>query len=151
MCWPILSMRFIVRAQIGPYIDRVIVRGRTDFGQENATRGDGHSAISCATFHCLGLGDVELAALAGKRELAAVDPVIVLIDDLADGLRIGGVAHAIENDLRHGGLALDAFTSRLKINACRQAFLFFLGENDWRQWGCQPIVIALTELRDEAA
>ncbi|MOA44417.1 hypothetical protein D3C78_1666940 [compost metagenome] len=58
-----------------------------------------------------------LDIVAGERKLAAVAPVLVLINDAADGFRISGVAHAVEDDLCHGCLSLHRFSARLEIDA----------------------------------
>lgn len=44
----------------------------------------------------------------------------VLVDDAADGFRVGWIAHAVQDDLRHGRLALHP-SPRLEIDALGEA------------------------------
>src|SRR4029453_2706206 len=83
---------------VGTHIDRMVMRGRANFGQEDSSRCDSHGDF-LRHVPLLGLGYMEFASLAGKRKLAAIDPVVVLIDDFANGLWIGGIAHAVKYDL----------------------------------------------------
>src|SRR5262245_20489208 len=61
--------------------------------------------------------DAILDAVAGEGKLAAVAPVLVLIDDPADRLRIGRVANTVEHDLSDRRLPFHRLAARLKIDS----------------------------------
>ena len=51
------------------------------------------------------LGNAVLNAVASEGKLAAVVPMVVLINDAADRVRIGGVLDPVQDDLRDRRLA----------------------------------------------
>src|SRR5690606_28410786 len=104
------------------HIGGVIVRGRDHFRPEDLACGDGHAYL-LRHLVVRGAAHARPRAVAGKRELAAVAPVAILVDDAADCRRIGRIADTVEDDLRNSGLALHVFPARLEIDALGQAFL----------------------------
>src|SRR5690606_29595317 len=124
------------------HIRRVVVRGRANFRQEDLAGGNGHADF-LRHLVVTAVGNLQLAALAGEGELAAVAPVLVLIDDAADRVRVGRIADAVENHLRHGGLALHVFAARFEVDSFGEALLLLLGEDLRRQRILHPLVAAL--------
>ncbi|MCY1240770.1 hypothetical protein D9M72_536320 [compost metagenome] len=89
--------------------------------------------------------------VAGEGKLATVAPGLVLIDDAADGFRIGRIADAIENHLSDGRLALERLAARFEIDAFGQAGLLFLAEYGRGQHRCRPSVVVRRDFGNEAA
>src|SRR5690606_16412378 len=90
-------------------------------------------------------------AVAGEGELAAVAPIVVLIDDPADRVRIGGIADAVQDDLRDRRLSLHRFAARLEIDAGSEALLLTLGEDAWRKGHARPRMVVVHDRRNEPA
>src|SRR5690606_5581020 len=92
------------RADIG----RVIMGGGTNLRQPDLTGGDcfGDLLRHAPLWH---FSYAMLLPIAGKRKLACIEPVAILIDHIANGSRIRRVANAIEYDLRYGYLSFDGF------------------------------------------
>ncbi len=63
-------------------------------------------------------------AVAGEGELAGVGAIGALINDAANGLGIGWVLDAVENDLGDRELAASGFGAGLEIDGARQAIRF---------------------------
>src|SRR5690606_35782474 len=74
-------------------------------------------------------GDTVLDAIAGEGELAAIAPMVVLVDDAADRRRIGGIAYPVQHHLRHCRLSLDWFAACLEIDGLGKALLFLLADS----------------------
>src|SRR5205085_6196157 len=97
----------------------VIVHREADRAEDAAAqrgRGDPPGAVPGGAVH-----DRTHDAGAGEAELAAGCPLGSLIDDAADRVRIGGVADAVQNDLRDGALAVVGLVARLVIDGLGQA------------------------------
>lgn len=54
--------------------------------------------------------------IAGKRELARIAPVLVLVNHPADGFGINSAPGAIDDHLRHRALTAVGFTSCLEVD-----------------------------------
>src|SRR5690554_5009066 len=103
------------------HIGRVVVRGRTDLGDENLAGSDSQADLLGNLIMMLA-AHARRSALAGERKLAAITPRLVLVDDAADRGRIGRVADAVEDDLGDGCLALHVLAACLEIDAFGKAF-----------------------------
>ncbi len=77
-----------------------------------------------------------------------VPPLVVLEDDAADRVRIGGVAHPVQDHLRDRGLAVGRLAAGLEINAFREAVLLLVVEHALRQRVSHPVVLAGRELSE---
>ena len=86
----------------------MVVGGRADFRKPDLAGGDGHGNLT-GDAPMLRRVDPVLDAVAGKGELAGIVPVVVLVDDTADGLGVGRIANAIEKgDLVAGAVLSEA-------------------------------------------
>ncbi len=100
----------------GAHILGVVMRRGTDLRNEDLARGYGHGDILRAAV----VPRAEHAvrnAVAGKGELTAILPLVVLVDDAADRVGIGRIADPVENDLGNGGLTAQSILApRLEVD-----------------------------------
>src|ERR1700712_4555662 len=87
-------------------IDGMIMRGGSDFGKPDLAGGHGHHHLA-GDLPVIGRIHLVLDLVAGEGKLAGIRPVLVLVDDAADRLRICRVSHTVEYDLGDCRLPLD--------------------------------------------
>src|SRR5690606_40714927 len=99
----------------------------------------------------LGACHTILDAVASERELAAIAPLLVLINHTADAFRIGGVADPVQDDLGHRGLAANRLAAGFEVNTGGQTLLFALRKDLGRKRRACPWMIARRNRGNEPA
>ena len=73
-------------------VNGMIMSGRSHFREPYLASGDGHRDVT-GHFPAISVTDPVPDRIAGERELASVSPVLVLVDNTTDGVRILSLIH----------------------------------------------------------